>query len=185
MKIVPVDFETEGIEDRPNYPPKPVGVAVKWPRYKYLAWGHPTGNNCTKVEAGKVLREIWRTTTPVFHHAAFDIAVAMKYFKLPMPRNGYHDTLFLAYLHDPRDATLSLKPLADKYLDMPPEEQEVLNEWILQNVFIANGKKPTKKDPLGKYICLAPGKLVAKYAIGDIARTERLFKFFLPYIKEH
>jgi len=184
MRIIPVDAETIGIEDRPVYPPKPVGVALKLPRNKYMAWGHPVENNCTKGQVRKALMEVWKNHIPLFHNAAFDIEVLCTEFDLPYPKNGYHDTLFLAYLHDPRDKDLSLKPLADKYLDMPPDEQDRLNEWILENIFIPQGKKPSKKDPLGKYIALAPGKLVGKYAIGDIVRTEKLFKYFMAYIKE-
>ena len=58
--LVPIvaDFETEAIEPRPYYPPRPVGVAIRWPGRKtqYHAWGHPTENNCTFDDARRRLR---------------------------------------------------------------------------------------------------------------------------------
>jgi len=64
---------------------------------------------------------------------------------------------------------------------MPPTEQERLRDWILENVPGAK-RAPTK---WGRYIALAPGKLVGIYANGDTIRTEKLFKLFMPYIDEH
>ena len=48
-----LDYETEAIEDGTGIPPKPVGLAFWIPgeEPKYMAWGHPTGNNCTEEEA--------------------------------------------------------------------------------------------------------------------------------------
>ena len=182
MAVIPVDFETEGIEYRPVYPPKPVGVALKiGGRRRYMAWGHPCENNCTKREAVKALKEIFKRDEPVFHNAAFDIYVASVHLGITPPKE-FHDTLFLAYLFDPRESSLSLKPLADKYLDMPPEEQDRLKEWILTNIY--KGAKETRKNPWGAHIAEAPGKLVGKYAIGDIVRTEKLFRFYYPQVKE-
>ena len=181
--IIPVDFETESIQYRPIYPPKPVGVAVKLDgKNKYLAWGHPVENNCTLAQARKILLHIFTKQVPLFHNAAFDIAVAMQHFNLPFPKIDYHDTLFLAYLNDPRDESLSLKPLAKKYLGMKPVEQDKLKEWILINYYKLNNIKETKKDPWAAHICTAPGGLVEKYAIGDIVRVEKLFKFFYKKI---
>jgi len=184
MAIIAVDFETEAIENRPDYPPKPVGVSIKWNgKHRYYSWGHPTGNNCTKAEAKKVLKEVFTKHVPLFHNAAFDIAVAVKHMGCKWPKE-FHDTLFSAYLYDPRSKSLSLKPMAEMYLDMPPEEQDAVRDWILKNIFEPQGMKPTKKNSPGAYICKAPGKLVAKYAIGDTVRTEKLHNFFMPYVEE-
>jgi DNA polymerase-1 len=75
---------------------------------------------------------------------------------------------------------MALKPLADKYLDMPPDEQEALRDWILANVPGAK-KAPTK---WGAHIGKTPGKLCGPYARGDVIRTIKLFKLWLPWIKE-
>jgi len=181
-KIIPVDFETKRIQFRPVYPPVPVGVSVKINgRHRYLSWGHPSGNNSTKKEATGILRKIFKESIPVFHNAAFDMYVASVHLKIPLPKE-FHDTLFLAYLFDPRESSLSLKPLADKYLDMPPEEQDELRDWILKHIY--KGEKETKKNPWAAHIAEAPGKLVGKYARGDTIRTEKLFEFYYPKIKE-
>lgn len=59
MKPVTVDFETFGILPRPDYPPRPVGVAIKRPgrKARYYAWDHQTGqNNCTREQAVAALQ---------------------------------------------------------------------------------------------------------------------------------
>ena len=179
-RVTTIDYETEGIESRPDYPPKPVGVAIKSPGRAgfYMAWGHPCENNCTKAEAKSVLKGIFRHECCLFHNSAFDIEVGMEYLGLPMPPM-FHDTLFLAFLHDPHELSLRLKYLGDVYLNMPPIEQDKLNEWILNNV-----DECKKISQAGAYISKAPGKLVGTYAIGDVKRTEALFKLFYPYVFE-
>ena len=60
-KPATIDFETQGIEGRPKYPPIPVGVSIKYPgkKAKYWAWGHPTGNNCCWSDAAAELKKAW------------------------------------------------------------------------------------------------------------------------------
>ncbi len=175
MRTVAVDFETEKIEDRPKFPPKPVGVAIYGDkeRRRYLAWGHPEQNNCTRNDARKQLLKLYKDpdVRVVFHNCAFDIDVGCTHMNLPWPKR-YEDTEFLSYLFDPREESLGLKPLADKYLNMPPDEQTELRDWVEANIQIEKGQK------WGAYIALAPGKLVGKYAIGDVVRTYKLFKYF-------
>ena len=175
-----IDFETYGIEDRPDYPPVPCGVAIQvGPSRKYYSWGHDTENNCTRAEGIKALRSVWKSTIPIFHNAAFDIDVAVTHCGLPYPTQ-FEDTLILAYLHDPRDDSLSLKPLAESYLDLPPEEQDRLKDWILENVPEAK-RKPSS---WGAYIQRAPGNLAAPYAKGDVLRTWKLFHFFMEFVAD-
>jgi len=180
MSLITVDFETEAIDNRPSYPPIPVGVAIQHgARKKYLAWGHPCENNCSKSDAVAELKKLYRSERIIFHNAAFDIEVGQKHLGLPFPKR-FDDTMILAFLNDPRDDDLSLKGLASTYLDMPPEEQDRLRAWILDNVEEARRKPST----WGAYIAAAPGKLVGVYAKGDVTRTARLFKLFYPIIKE-
>ena len=174
INIATVDFETEAIEEDSNGAPKPVGVSIKIDneRSTYYAFGHPTNNNTTEAVAHQQLDIVRRHTKKiVFHNAKFDVAVWKQYYGFSQ-YDKVEDTLFLAFLKDPREATLSLKPLADKYLDMPPDEQTELKEWLILNV-----KKATERN-YGKYICLAPGDLVGKYAAGDTDRTYALYLFF-------
>ena len=169
--LAAIDAETKPIENRPDYPPSAVGYAVKHGRYKkYLAFGHPTGNNCTKAEAVRYVKQVLKDHTPIFHHADFDMEV--------MAKDGikvsgeYHDTLRLTFLNEPRSIDLGLKPQAEYWLDQPADEQDMLKRWILDNI------KPKRKSEWGRYICDTPGKLCGIYAKGDVDRTLGLFKFF-------
>lgn len=183
---ITIDFETEAIVGNPIInPPKPVGVAVWVPGHEptYLAWGHPTGNNCEKSAAAEYLEKIIKLSTAplLFHNAGFDLSVLDRHFpnqaytfaQLPeYPQWGWqriHDTVYLLFLADPYAATLSLKPSAVRYLGMEATEQESVYDWILSHVSGA-----TRKNA-GAYISQAPGDLVGKYAVGDVVRTRRLF----------
>jgi len=182
-RVVAVDFETEGIARRPAYPPKPVGVAILEPGKKpvYMAWAHPTENNCTFYQAKKVLAEIWRDCAPLFWNERFDLDVAETHCGLPLPAE-HHDALFLAFLHDPHATDLHLKPYSARVLGMPPEEQDAVKEWVFAHVPEAKGKPRTWKE-WAAHICRAPGKLVGTYAIGDVVRTKKLFDYLLPKIR--
>lgn len=180
---VTVDFETRAIEPRPAYPPVPVGAAVWEPgrRPAYLAWGHPLQNNCSRADARRRLLSVWRGRRPVlFHNCKFDLDVAETHLELGAPAAGYHDTEFLAFLLLPYAKQLSLKPLAEEHLGLPPDEQAELRDWILANVPAAK-RRPTS---WGAYIAEAPGALVGRYAVGDVVRTRRLFDLFYPRVRE-
>jgi DNA polymerase-1 len=183
MQIAIADFETVAIHNRPLYPPKPVGIALQYPGFKkYLAWEHPTENNCTKKEACKYIQYVWNNYVVTFHNAAFDLEVAKIHFGVDYPKE-WHDTLFLAYLNDPREQTLALKPLSEKYLNMPTKERDKVEIWLLENYYKPNKIKPTKKNPYGANYWRVPGNLIGKYAIGDIERTAKLFKFLYKKVK--
>lgn len=175
--IIALDFETHPIEKRPDYPPKPVGVAIKGPGRvnEYLSWGHPTGNNCTKADAKRRLKGLYRDSRILCHNGKFDLEVGEVHFGLPLvPPNGWHDSMLLAFLNNPREPNLKLKSLAAKYLNMPPDEQEQLRDWLYLHV---PGAKQAKTK-WGKFIYLAPGTLVGRYAKGDTQRTKKLFDKF-------
>lgn len=170
-----VDFETEAIEARPHYPPVPVGVSIRKPgqkQMKYFAFGHPSANNCTKDVAHRALREAWGSSKGLlFQNAKFDIEVAEVHFGLSVPTwERIHDTLYLIYLADPHAPTYSLKPSAERWLNLPAEEQEAVRQWLVEHKIVrANDKK------WGAQIAKAPGDLVGKYANGDVLRTAQLF----------
>jgi DNA polymerase I-like protein with 3'-5' exonuclease and polymerase domains len=176
--LITVDYETFGIVGNPVVtPPKAVGVAVWIPgrEPQYLAWGHPTENNCRYGDARQFLYNIQESGNPrLFHNAPFDLSVQDHSMSLPhlWINQGWrlvHDTMYLLFLADPYAPTYSLKPSADRYLGMAPTEQDELKQWICSNV---NGATP---DNFGAFIALAPGDLVGKYAIGDVIRTRGLF----------
>lgn len=183
-RLAPVvfDFETEAIEPRPDYPPKPVGLAVYAPGApkRYLAFGHPEGNNATREDARNIWLEAVRSGRPIaFHNAQFDVDVAETHLGLPIPKNLFC-TMVLAFLFDPNSERLGLKELAEDLLDEPPTERDALRDWVLANVPEAR----RAKTRWGRYISRAPGRVAAPYAIGDVVRTRALFDALYPYVRE-
>lgn len=184
MRLLFADLETRAIAPRPDYPPLAAGLALwprgpgGWRRPRYFAFGHESGNDATAGDAVTAYRGFVRAGfVPVFHHAAFDLAVLEEQLGVARPVE-WHDTLLLAFLHDPRDPTFALKPLAEKYLGEPPTERDALVEWLKANVPEAR-KKP--KSALA-HIWRAPGDLVRPYALGDVTRTAGLFDKFWAVI---
>lgn len=169
MGLTVIDFETYGIDPRPDYPPVPVGVAVKEDRKKGTYQDPSTG----------LWRKTWDKGPMVFHNAAFDVAVATEQLKLPMPRpENIHDTQWLAFFENPHAWSLKLKDLAKQHLGMPPDEQTDVKEWILANVPDAKRKKVN----WGYWMAEAPMHLLRPYAIGDVERTAGLFKHFHRHV---
>jgi len=170
--IVTVDFETKAITHNPVWlPPVPVGVAIHADgKSTYHAWGHPTENNCTKEQATQALADVWNRPL-LFHNAPFDVSVATQHLGLSWPKDPLlvHDTMYLLFLLDPYAATFSLKPSAQRYLGMEPEERDAVKAWVVSHVPGATGKN------WGAFISEAPGNLVGKYAVGDVVRTRALF----------
>lgn len=193
---VTLDFETEKIQNRPVYPPKPVGLAIRWPGgdTDYMAWGHPTGNNCSLREVRRVLKSIWKSGAPVlFFHGKFDLAVAYEKLDLPrLPWDRVHDAMFLAFLADPHARELGLKELCEDMLDWEPEEQNAVAEyiWDHRRVLVKKyGGKITraKRGPYsaGAWLSKCPAGIVEPYAIGDVDRTHALFEHLYPLIAEN
>lgn len=178
-KCTTIDFETESIEGRPNYPPKPVGVSIAEPGKKprYFAWGHASGNNCSLADGKRALKAVWKRGEPVlFFNGKFDVDVGETHLGLPrLSAEDIHDAMFIMFLRDPHARNLDLKSLAEVHLNEPPEERDELKEWILANVRTPEGKK-IKPSEWGAYMAHAPGDLVGRYANGDVTRTRDLFK---------
>ena len=185
-KTVCIDFETEAICPRPRYPPVPCGVSIEWPgkKPKYYAWGHPSENNCTKEDAITALREVWGSGLRILaHNTQFDYDVAVTHMEMEeLSWDRLDDTMFLLFLEDPHAKDLKLKPAAERYLGMKPEEQDAVSEWLVKNQPV-EGVKITRSN-FGAYISKAPGKLVGEYAKGDVIRTTKLFKLIWPSIVE-
>lgn len=176
-EVCVVDFETEAIGPRPkHYPPRAVGVAISWPdgRNEYLAFGHPTGNNCTVSSAANAVAHAYHGPV-VFHNAAFDMEVARVQWGLPYPAR-WHCTMIGAFLCYPHMKRLALKPLAEALWAEPPTERDTLAEWLRENV------PEARTGAVMAHISKAPGELVAPYAIGDVTRTRKLYEHLLPII---
>ena len=98
MKVA-FDFETEGIRPFPDYPPRPVGLAL----YKegsapvYYAWGHTTENNCSSEDlAREELTALWNDADVdlIAHNLSFDLAVAAKHWGLSLFPSAVYMTLW-------------------------------------------------------------------------------------------
>jgi len=174
-----IDFETKPIAGyRPDYPPVPVGVSIKLKGKKshYYAWGHPEGNNCTKADAQRALKAAWEGDL-LFHNAKFDYDVALTHMGAkPKPAEQLHDTVILAFLRDPHSRNLQLKPLAERYLNMPPEERDAVEDWVKANKAYCLEQHYMKPFKPGAYVAYAPVSIAGPYAKGDTDRTEGLFK---------
>lgn len=193
-----VDFETWPIGPRPaHYPPKPVGVATKWPgqQSQYLSWGSMGGNNNADEADGKAeLQRVWDSGLPILcHHEKFDVAVAVEQMGFPMlPWERIHDSMFLAYLADPHSRSIGLKELAADMLDWPATEQDAVRDWVMAHKVPLhqqwgaklNLKRPTPAKT-GAWIFAVPGDIVDPYARGDVDRTDALFNHLWPIIQEN
>ncbi len=200
----PIDFETLPISQRPDYPPEPVGLALRLPGAgsRYFSWGHVNGsNNATESEAKEALWNVWRSPSVqlLFHNSKFDVGVATERWGFPMPEwHRIEDSMFLAFLADPHSRSAGLKELAADLLDWPAEERDRMAEWIVahQRQLIEafpqyrdydkkKGRYKTTIPPstAGKWIFAAPAEIVGEYGIGDIDRTAGLFEHLLPLIE--
>lgn len=189
LEPIAVDFETLPIKGRPDYPPIPTGVALRFPGLQsfYLSWGHPTRNNCTAAQGMEWLAKAWHAPNPkLFHNAKFDLAVATEGLGFEMlPWDMVHDTMFLVFLADPHSKHAGLKPIAADWLNWPAEERDEVEEWIWANREVVSaqaGENIKSRKGLGKYIGYAPGDIVGRYAIGDVDRTFGLFQRLYPII---
>lgn len=184
-----IDFESLPIEDRPSYPPAPVGVSIKLAGKKprYYAWGHETGNNCSWGEARAALKEAYEHPDGILcQNGKFDVDVAEVHMDLPVPQwDKLHDTMLLLFLDDPHQTELGLKPSAERLLGEPPEERDEVIEWLMANqplkgqgIRLTRGKNG--EHYAGAYVAFAPAELTGRYANGDTQRTDDIFSLLYP-----
>lgn len=174
MALTTLDFETEGIVGNPILnPPIPVGLAVRW------ADGS-TDYLTNPQEMRNAFGDACNSGDTLYHNAPFDLSVAHKHLGIDWPHwSTIHDTMYLVYLADPYAKTYSLKPSAERYLDLPPDEQDACKEWIMAHV-----PQATEKN-WGAYLCEVPVEILAPYAIGDVVRTFDLFQtLYTPQMEE-
>lgn len=189
--VTTVDVETFGIEGRPSYPPKIVGVSIKpWgKKAHYYSFGHPTGNNCNEAAAKAACAVAYKNADGIlFQNSKFDIDCIEVQWNLKVPAWSHmHDTMFMLYLDDPHAKELGLKPAAERLLGMAPEERDAVCDWLVKNQPVPGVRispKPGSKEPYGKYIAYAPGDIVGPYANGDTIRTEALFKHLYQSLQD-
>lgn len=181
--LVGWDFESEAIQEFPDYPPRPAGLSiyVKDQEPHYYSFGHESENNCTEYEAKAVLKSFYDNPDVmlVAFNNPFDHLVAHVHWGMPLkPACELHDAQVLSFLLDPHAMELALKPLAKKHLGMAPDERDEVREWL-----IAHGRCKDNKTDWAKHIPEAPGALVGRYANGDTLRTVALFEKFYPLVE--
>lgn len=197
-QVTVIDFETDPIQPRPEYPPKPVGVSIQRAgerKPRYYAWGHYTGgNNCTQAEGKKALAEAWadrkKGVRLLFQNAQFDVDVAITHMGMPMPSwDEIDDTMFLLFLFDPHAPDLQLKPSAERILGQAPEEKDAMVDWLWDNrkrleaeFQISKWGVTISKLKIGALVAYAPADIAGPYANGDVSRTLDLFKYLWPRI---
>lgn len=177
--MIVLDTETEAIVGNPvAFPPIAHGLAYIVPGHEpgYLHWRTEKANTKWST-VGDFLDNILNSNEPIlFHNAAFDLSVLKAAFPIaPWDRltpERVHDTMFQLFLADPYAPSLSLKPSAERYLGVVPEERDLLTEWIVSHV-----PEATRKSA-GAYIVRAPVEYIAPYAIGDVTRTLGLYEHF-------
>lgn len=206
MRQAVIDFETHPIEQRPKYPPVPVGLACILPGKipSYAAWGHDSENGIfilkddklRKVDgdpkkwAAQHLKDAVKCDSVLGHNIAkFDSEVSAVGMGVKIPDRKIDDSLFSRFIVDPRAKSLSLKPAAEEVLGEPPEERDAVFEWLYEHGLTSRKKVDgryvygSKDNPAGKWIYKAPGPLVARYAIGDCMRSRDLFEHDMEIIK--
>jgi DNA polymerase I-like protein with 3'-5' exonuclease and polymerase domains len=188
--VTVIDFETDPIQERPEYPPKPVGVSIQ--RYgekpRYFAWGHYSGgNNCSKRDAKNALRAVWGKDLLLFHHGKFDVDVAQAHMDCgPLPWERYHDTEYLLFLHDPHAPDFKLKPSSERLLNLPPDELDEMSAWLWEHrqQLRAEFGIEIKRGDGAKWTAYVPGDIAGRYANGDSTRTQGLWKYLWPRIQD-
>ncbi len=172
--MIVLDFETRPITAAEPYP-EPVGFAI---------WidGSADYIRGDLAHLHRRLRAILASDpdgSVVMHNGVgFDLGVARKHLGITIPVERVHDTLVLSWLDDPY-RRLALKPLAQALLDMPPEEQDDLRDWILAN--LPEARRSPKN--WGAWISYAPPELVEPYAKGDAIRTAHLFELLSKRVR--
>ena len=200
-KVAPItlDFETDPIRPRPEYPPKPVSFSLQLPEWKaprFYAWGHYTGgNNCSKDDAARLLSAVYAEVSDerplLCHNGKFDMDVAEEHFGLRVPPwHQFEDTMILLFLKDPHQRELGLKPSAERILGLAPGEQDAVKAWVLAHKKQLEAEYPEilqvgagkdgknggiKPSTAGAFIAYAPGHIVEPYANGDVLRTRELW----------
>ncbi|MBI1316385.1 hypothetical protein GC167_05935 [bacterium] len=135
---ITLDAETWLIQQRPAYPPRPVGWSIKWPGApsRYYAFGHASENNCDEDTAKRaVLEALASDHFLLFHGGKFDVDVLCTWLGIDLrdPRLHWtrlHDSSFTAFLCDPHALNHGLKELAAQHLNWPADEKDEIAVWV-------------------------------------------------------
>jgi len=212
--MLTIDFETLPFNPD-NTPPKPVGVAVKEDNQPaiYYHWGHQPvemwrGERGVNLESfmavGRASKRIIQTTHQnamrnlemllhrynevLLHNALFDLSLPVtERVRAILEHKIVHDTSWLLFLVDPNARELGLKPSSDRWLGVPPTEQDRMRDWLVEHVKRtaferdALGMQTPRQNP-SAWTAFAPPRIAGRYAIGDVDRTKKLYDKLRPLV---
>ncbi len=123
------------------------------------------------------------TITKVFHHANFDLR--MLEASGHQNKGRIEDTLFASRCCYSLEESYGLKPLSDKYLKIPTDDESALKKSVIKARNLAKRKYPEYK--LGKVLeedywlphhLDSENNLCETYGVGDVIRNIQLWEFY-------
>lgn len=181
--MIVLDYETMPIEPfRPAYPPQPVGVAIKW--------GDEPGRYFSGDEALAEVARAYSSSEPIlFHNAKFDMHVAEeKHGMRPLGWRRTHDSMVMAFLNDPYAQKIDLKTLDARYCGGTNADVNEMHAWIMEHKGELEAAYPqygrVTMKAVGAWIFAVPEEMRARYAIEDVERASRVFKYLAPRVRD-
>jgi DNA polymerase I-like protein with 3'-5' exonuclease and polymerase domains len=216
--IVALDFEGTGHKVQKGA--RPYAFALHWPK-KTADYGYhlfrqwPVDPVTRKVAVNKkdvkLLQQIVRTHTIVFHNAKYDIRMLDVIGISPEVKNNwsiwqsYHDTQLASHVMDASESH-KLKDLGDKYLDIPKTDEADLrkrtisirnNEANHHNWLKGEMVEPESRDHIAMDYWMAAAlhalgegekgddTLLAEYNVMDVRRTILLWLMYADLLEEN
>jgi hypothetical protein len=169
-----IDFETNPVEQRPKYPPDPVGLAsascrgnavlrgvgARLRQRDLRAQGQQAAQGGRRSQEvgdpappriGQVRRACWATTSPS------STPRSPRAWASRFQTSKIRDSLFSRFIVDPRAKSLSLKPAAEEVLGEPPEERDAVYEWLYEHGLTSRKKVTAATSTAPRTTRLASG----------------------------
>ena len=192
-KVVACDTETTGLNPWKGDVPFAFSFCNEEGESGYVRWEVNPMNRKPIARAAefKQMKEFYEdpTITKIFHNAKFDIRM-LEHIGISV-QGVINDTMFAMHCLRTAEPTLALKPIAEKYANIPSDDEKELIEatrkarreakkigWAVATED-THGKTPANGD-----YWLAPPELCKVYAVRDVQRTIVLWLLFEEMMKE-
>jgi DNA polymerase-1 len=191
-KLIAVDCETTGLNPWKNDRPFAFSFCNEEGETGYLRWEVDPNTRQIKIGIGFIeLKKFLEdpSIAKVYHNAKFDLRMADK---IGIETKGeIHDTMFAMHILRNDEPTLKLKPLAEKYVNIPIDDEEILIEATRKrrrelkgtNTMVATDETHGAEFIHADY-WLAPPELCKIYAVRDAERTMTLWLLLQDKLKE-